>query len=312
MPPLRIALARMIALAPLLAGLLLVAPALAQPAADGCGLRPAAVGVVEGSVESGGDARAYRLYIPAGYDPDQPTALVFSLHGFASNAGQQARFSGFDALAEAEGFIAVYPQGAGLPPRWNAGIRGLNGASLVDDVAFINDLLDHLAGKLCVDPARIYMTGLSNGGGMSHRLACDLAERVAAIGTVAGAYPLPEDDACAPSRPVPVIAFHGTADRIVPYAGNQSLAAAPAWAAAWAARNGCDPTPASLPSSGSVSAVRYGGCAGGAEVVFYTVAGGGHTWPGGLALPAVIVGRTSRDVDASRLMWAFFQAHPLE
>jgi len=311
-PPLRTAFTRMIAPALLLAGLLLAAPALSQPAADGCGVRPARVGVVEGSVESGGDARAYRLYIPVSYDPNQPTALVFSLHGFASNPGQQARFSGFDALAETEGFIAVYPQGAGLPLRWNAGIRGLNAASPVDDVAFISDLLDHLAGELCVDPTRVYMTGLSNGGGMSHRLACALAERVAAIGTVAGAYPLPEDDACAPSRPVPVIAFHGTADPIVPYEGSRSLAAAAAWAAAWAARNGCAPTPSSLPPSGSVSGVRYSGCAGGAEVVFYTVAGGGHTWPGGPALPALLVGSTSSDVDASRLMWAFFQAHPLE
>lgn len=312
MSPRRAGFAWLIVFALLLAAVLPAAPALPQAVSSGCGLRPAQLGVVDGSVESGGRVRTYRLYVPTTYDPARPTALVLSLHGFASNPSQQARFSGFDELAEAEGFLAVYPQGTGLPLRWNAGIRGLNAGSTVDDVAFIRDLLDHLAAQFCVDPTRVYATGLSNGGGMSHRLACALADRVAAIGTVAGAYPLPEDDTCQPARPVPVIAFHGTADLIVPYAGNRDLAAASEWAAAWAARNGCAPTPTDLAPVGSARGMRYSGCSGGAEVHFYTVEGGGHTWPGGPPLPALIIGRTAADVDASRLMWTFFQAHPLE
>lgn len=287
------------------------APARAQTAA-GCGVAPAETGVLTRTIEVGGRARSYRLYIPASYDPAAPTALVFSLHGLTSNPTQQARFSSFDELADEAGFVAVYPRGSGAPLRWNAGIDGLNSGDTVDDVAFISALLDELAQTLCVDPARVYMTGLSNGGGMSHRLACDLAERVAAIGAVAGAYPLPGRDGCNPARPVPVIAFHGTADPIVPYEGSRYTPPVADWAAGWAARNGCDPAPAGLPASGAVTGVRYGGCDAGAEVILYTVAGGGHTWPGGPALPAFITGSTSADIDASRAMWAFFQAHPLE
>lgn len=303
---------RVIAAALLCALLLAAVPFVAaQAGGAGCGLAPAQTGLVQDQIVFDGRARAYWLYIPASYDPARPAPLVFSLHGFASNPQQQARFSGFDEIAAAEGFIAVYPQGTGAPLRWNAGIRGLNSGSTVDDVAFISALLDHLTATLCVDPARVYMTGLSNGGGMSHRLACELADRVAAIGTVAGAYPHPDDETCAPARPVPVIAFHGTADPIVPYDGTPALPPIESWAAAWASRNGCDPAPADLPASGAVTGVRYSGCDAGADVILYTVAGGGHTWPGGPALPAFITGSTSDDIDASRAMWDFFQAHTL-
>jgi polyhydroxybutyrate depolymerase len=302
---------QVIRLAALLALLLLAAaPTLAQTGT--CGVAPVPTGVSEGEIEVNGLTRSYRLYIPSCYDPSQPVPLVFSLHGFTSNPEQQAHYSGFDALADEEGFIAVYPRGSGAPLRWNAGIDGLNTGDTVDDVAFISALIEHLYQTLWIDPARIYMTGLSNGGGMSHRLACALADRVAAIGTVAGAYPSLDQNDCTPSRPVPVIAFHGTADPIVPYEGNRYLPPITDWAAAWAARNGCDAAPADLPASGSVTGVRYGGCDADAEVILYTVDGGGHTWPGGPALPVFITGPTSSVIDASRVMWAFFQAHPLE
>lgn len=291
--------------------LVAVLPAAAQDS-PGCGIVPAETGVTSGQIESGGLTRSYRLYIPSGYDPARPTPLVFSLHGFSSNPGQQARFSEFDDVAEDETFIAVYPQGTGVPLRWNAGIRGLNTSDTVDDVAFISDLIDHLEQTLCIDAARIYMTGLSNGGGMSHRLACEMADRVAAVGTVAGAYPDPEANTCEPARPVPVIAFHGTADPIVPYEGSGGLPPVLSWAAAWAERNGCDLPPERLPASGAVTGARYSGCDGDAEVVVYTIDGGGHTWPGGPALPVFIVGSTSDDIDASRVIWDFFQAHPLD
>ncbi len=168
-----------------------------------------------------------------------------------------------------------------------------------------------------IDPARIYANGLSNGGGMSHLLACTLSPRIAAIGTVAGAYVDPPGG-CQPSRPVPVISFHGTADPIVPYQGGvvsrtgYRLPVISEWVAGWAQRNACTPEPKALPAVGEVSGLVYASCSQNAEVIFYTVQGGGHTWPGGTPLPEAITGRTTRDVDASALMWEFFTRHPLK
>jgi polyhydroxybutyrate depolymerase len=291
------------------AGLLRAQP---DPAAVCSPPRPVEVGESDHMLEFDGLSRRYLLYVPPGYDPAQAAPLVISLHGLASSPQQQATYSQWNRVADEHGFIVAYPRGTGFPLRWNAGQR-FAGQNSADDVGFIAALIDHLAGDLCIDRARVYVNGLSNGGGMSHRIACELAGRVAAVGGVAGAYaPLLE---CSPARPVPVIAFHGTADRIVPYAGGMvgaiSLPPVADWAAGWAARNGCDPQPQALPDVGAVSGIAYEGCEAGAEVVLYTIDGGGHTWPGGGSIAAGLVGAVNRDIDASALMWAFFAAHPL-
>ncbi len=269
-------------------------------------------GQTEHTLDYDGLRRAYLLYIPASYDPTQPAPLVLSLHGFSSNPLQQVSISAWNPVADTHGFPVVYPQGTGLPLRWNSGQSFFEGRRGTDDVGFINALLDHLTETLCIDTTRIYVSGLSNGGGMSHGLACELADRVAAIGGVAGAYSTRE---CEPSRPVPVIAFHGTADNIVPYGGseggNMTLPSVEIWAAEWAARNGCADSPQPLERVGAVSGVAYEDCDENASVVFYTVEEGGHTWPGGGLLPAFIVGETNQDVNASEIMWDFFMAHPL-
>lgn len=273
-------------------------------------------GVTRGKITSAGDGRTYLLYVPPTYDPVEPTPLVVSIHGFASWPANQMDVSQWNELADEYGFIVAYPSGTGFPKRWNAG--GLIGEGAVDDVAFIADLITALSRQFNVDPARIYVNGLSNGGGMSNLLACRLADRIAAMGGVAGAYAAPEGG-CQPARPVPIIAFHGTDDRIVPYAGGAAggprsfvFPAVPDWAAAWAERNGCDATPEELPVVGEVSGVRYTNCADDADVVFYTVKGGGHNWPGGGRLPELIVGRMTEDVDASQAMWEFFVQHALD
>lgn len=272
-------------------------------------------GVTRGRIESGGRSRSYLLYVPKTYDPAAPAPLVLSLHGFASWPANQMSVSRWNELADQHGFILVYPAGTGFPKRWNAG--GATGDKAVDDVAFLSDLIDALSHQFTVDPARIYVNGLSNGAGMSNLLACRLADRIAAMGGVAGAY-TPPAEGCAPTQPVPIIAFHGTADPIVPYDGGAAgpqgwvFPAVPDWAAAWAARNGCDATPEQIPARGEVSGVKYSGCTGDANVVFYTVDGGGHSWPGGGKLPEAIVGHTTDDVDASALMWEFFAQHPRE
>jgi polyhydroxybutyrate depolymerase len=266
-----------------------------------------------------GRTRIYRLYVPEIYDASEPVPLVISIHGLVSNPNQQARFARWEDFADEHNFIVIYPQGTGLPTRWNAGESPfLDGQIRADDVGFLAELIDQIKSRFCIDPARVFVNGLSNGGGMSNRLACELSGTIAAIGTVAGAYS-PLLGGCDPVRPVPVIAFHGTADNIVPYAGSGTdeldLPAVQDWAREWAERNDCDLSAQAVllddEISDEISAIRYGNCAADAEVVLYTVQQGGHTWPGGWELPAFIVGRTTQTIDATEIMWDFFQSHPM-
>ncbi len=226
-------------------------------------------------------------------------------------------------MAEREGFVVVYPEGTSFPQRWNAADAFL--LQSVDDVQFFRDLVSDLAGVVAVDPARIYVSGMSNGGAMASRLACEAGDVVAAIGTVA-AVPFEPSGGCNPQRPVPVVAFHGTADPVVSYAGGPhpvsvlgtrmsrragSIGYLPveAWIAGWGERNGCEGTPEAPAANGDARAIRYTHCTDGAEVLLYTIEGGGHTWPGGLPVP--FMGKTSRDINATAIIWEFFQAHPM-
>lgn len=267
-----------------------------------------------GSLVSGGEERRYLLYVPESYDPTVPTPLVITLHGFAQWPANQAAVSRWNDLADEYGFIVVYPAGTGFPMRWRTSGASGSATDPMQDVAFISDLIDKLSDEYNIDPTRVYANGLSNGGGMSFVLSCKLSERIAAFGSVAGAYSFPWA-ACNPSRPVPAIIFHGTADPIVPYQGGPSGPSGftfpyiPDWVDSLARRNGCDEVPQNLATSGDVSGVQYTSCAG--DVDFYTIAGGGHSWPGGGYLPKFIVGNITHDIDASRTMWEFFQQHPL-
>jgi polyhydroxybutyrate depolymerase len=242
--------------------------------------------------------------------------LVISMHGFAGWPARQAESTHWNQLADEEGFIVVYPAGTSFPMRWSS--HQLPGAADVSmkDVVFISDLIDHLEQEYAIDPERIYANGFSNGGGMSFLLSCALSERIAAIGTVSGAF-LYDWDACQPARPVPLIAFHGTADPVVPFAGGRStyfdlpFPAVSDWVQAYAAHNGCAQSPEALPAGTEVRGAQYSGCAQNADVVFYTVEGGGHTWPGGPDMLKFITGPTCHSIDASRLMWDFFEQHPL-
>jgi polyhydroxybutyrate depolymerase len=171
-----------------------------------------------------------------------------------------------------------------------------------------------------MDPTRIYADGLSNGGGMAFVLSCALSDRIAAVGMVAAAQSLPWSW-CTDHRPVPMIAFHGTADRIVPYQGgplgdpfNPVTVMFPAvrdWVANWARRNRCGAQPVESVAAKDVTRIEYTHCAPDAPVVLYAVQGGGHSWPGGKPLPEWHVGPTSRNIDATTQMWAFFRGHRL-
>jgi polyhydroxybutyrate depolymerase len=263
---------------------------------------------------STGEMRRFLLYVPESYDPATSVPLVISIHGYMDMPSHQESMTGWNELAEENGFIVVYPAGLGFPKHWRA--SGGTEAEAMYDVIFINELIDKLESEYNIDPARIYVNGLSNGAGMTFRLGCELPGRIAAVGLVAGAYLLPWSE-CQNERPVPAVVFHGTADPVVPYTGGPShsfdipFPDIPGWVETLAAHNGCSPEASPLPTSGAVSAARYGDCSGQAEVIFYSIEGGGHTWPGGEPLPEFITGITNMDIDATRVMWDFFQAHPL-
>ena len=267
-----------------------------------------------GTIVSSGRKRSYLLYVPKTYDPATPAPLVISIHGYGEWPAHQMQISRWNSLADQYGFIVVYPSGTGFPKRWRTRGAADSETDPLLDVTFISDLIDKLEGGYNLDPARIYANGLSNGGGMSFVLSCKLSERIAAIGTVSGAYLFAWDE-YRPVRPVPVIVFHGTADAVVPYQGGPSRAFnlpfpfIPEWVAALAHHNGCSGTPQEIPARGAVSGIRYNNCT--ADIVFYTIAGGGHAWPGGEPMPKFIVGHTTQDIDATRVMWDFFQQHPL-
>jgi polyhydroxybutyrate depolymerase len=272
---------------------------------------------------SGGLERCYTLYAPPGYDPAQPLPVVFSFHGFLSNPESQALISGWHKLAAQEDFLVVYSQGQKFPQRWDSGETW--GDLDVDDVQFFRDMLDDLSSVAAVDRSRVYVNGFSNGGGMTVRLGCEAADLMAALGSVAGAVLSMED--CSPARPVPVMAFHGTADPVVNYEGGDMrgwllrwaagvtdaptyFVGAEDWVATWVEGNGCDPTPEIILPQGDASGMRYTGCDEKAEVILYTIDGGGHAWPGGWPIP--LVGKTSKDVDATEELWRFFQGYRLE
>jgi polyhydroxybutyrate depolymerase len=250
-----------------------------------------------------GQVRNYRLHVPPSYRAGQPVPLVINFHGYGSNGQQEEQVSRMSTKADEAGFIAVYPEGSESPQNWKMATR-IEGQA---DVQFIRELITTLKGQYSIDAKRIDVTGISNGAEMSYRLACDLSDVVAAFAPVAGGYPAYMD--CEPTRPVPVVAFHGTDDNILPYTGMMPLLLPVRdWAASWAKRNGCAATPATTYKHGEVTGETWSGCRNGADVVLYTIDGKGHSWPGS-NMPADI---TTRDVDATDVMWAFFLAHPMK
>jgi polyhydroxybutyrate depolymerase len=266
-----------------------------------------------GVIVSSGQKREYLLYVPSSYDSTRATPLVISMHGGAMWGAAQQQTSQWNEVAERHGFIVVYPSGTGFPKVWNASQPG---AGLTADVRFISELIDTLQATYNLDPSRIYADGLSNGGGMAFVLSCTLSDRIAAVGMVAAALFLPWSW-CADQPAVPLIAFHGTADRIAPYRGGTSWVAPnpfaniPRWTANWARRNRCATDPVESAVAPDVTRLEYTGCADSASVVLYTIHGGGHSWPGGMPPPEWFAGPTSNSVDASSRIWAFFREHPL-
>lgn len=263
----------------------------------------------------GGRTRDYVLHIPP-HLPPGPRPLVLELHGGGGTADNTERLTGLQAETDPRGWLVVRPNG--VDRQWNDGRPEVRAG--IDDVAFLSAVLDDAAARTPIDPGRVYATGISNGALMSGRLACELADRIVAIGQVAGTQGVEAAADCHPSRPVSVLLISGTADPLVPFAGGPigpilgigksrgSAISADAQVAAWVERDDAGrPTVSTIGSDTTVT--RYT-AATGTEVAFYRVEGAGHTWPGGHQyLPKAIVGSTSRSFSASQVIVAFFAVH---
>lgn len=278
------------------------------------------IGVQTGTIVSGGSEYTYQWTVPSSYVGD-PLPVVLDFHGLNGNGAQQAAFSGWSNKAEREGFLSVQPTGLAFTDDATSWELPQFDSPLRDDVAMVVDLLAHVAANVCIDPARVYATGMANGGFFTAELVCDLSERIAAAVSVAG---VTHHESCEPTRAVPYLAFHGVDDTIVPFAGGQSdLAVGTADSsdffeqvmtdefAEFAADFGCSEQ-ADTAVTSEVTLTSWTGCVDAVELGFYTIAGAGHTWPGSeTSLASPSLGITNTDIDATELSWTFFSRHSL-
>jgi polyhydroxybutyrate depolymerase len=301
----------------------------ARPSA-GCSTTGAAArpGQVTLPFAAAGDTGTYVRHLPPSYDGDHPLPLVLDLHGYGEAASIHVLISALGPYGDTHRFITLTPQTTGPVPLWNTDLKG-------KDVAFLGALLDRAQQTLCVDEARIFVAGYSNGAFMTSAMACAFSSRIAAVAPVAG---IQEISGCSFARPVPVVAFHGTADPFVPYNGGVGPAALklpapdgsgktlgqlgagkqkpgpsiPQATTAWAKRNGCSVNPTDKKVASDVTLISYA-CSPDATVELYRVTGGGHAWPGSPVDRSLskVVGRVTFSISANDIMWAFFQAHPL-
>ena len=278
-------------------------------------------------ISSGGYAREAVLHVPKGYDPAAPPPLVVGLHGAGGNGEQFMRSGGWAEMSDREGFLFVAPDG--LPARpgeaanfltnphvWNSGqLRAGSPRTRIDDVAFVAALLDDLKARVPYDPRRVYVTGHSNGGGMSFRLAEKLADRIAAIATVAG---LVADAKPRPARPVPTLFILGTKDPLTPLAGGEShlpwgsrtTRPVAEYLATWAKAIGCAETPVDVSDADGVKTVEYRPKGAGPRLKVLYLEGHGHSWPGSRE-PAVVqraMGPVTAAIDATETIWAWFSS----
>jgi polyhydroxybutyrate depolymerase len=275
-----------------------------------------------GSIVSHDQTRTYLLHVPDSYDPSVPSPLVVSMHAGATWPAHQKNLTGWNRLADEHGFLVAYPAGnrqfVNVARVWYTFERG---PGLERDVQFIAELIDKLESEFNIDPNRIYADGMSNGGGMAFAVACSLSNRIAAVGMVAPAQSLPPDW-CRSTRPVPMMAFHGDADRLAPYEGgplgdpfNPVKPVFPAirdFVAEWAMRNQCSANGFETTVVPDATRLEYRECAEGAAVVLYTLLGGGHSWPGGKPPPKWWVGETNTTIDATHELWTFYSEHQLQ
>lgn len=256
--------------------------------------------------------RDYVLHIPANYSSSTSVPLILNFHGFGGNGSNQLTTSGFNSIADTAGFIVVSPTGTPLPPvnlnHWNVG--GWTTTSTVDDIAFASALIDTIAATYNVDLMRVYSTGFSNGGFFSHRLACELGHRIAAIASVSGTFTPQMQANCLPTHPTPILQIHGTTDAVVPYngtTGNGGMLAVDTVLNYWINYNNCNTSPSvtALPDvnttdGSTVEHIVYSGGNAGVHVEHFKITGGAHDWPGTSG---------NMDINASQEIWKFFSRY---
>jgi polyhydroxybutyrate depolymerase len=277
----------------------------------------AAPGRSDITLTGGGYLHPVRIYVPSTAPGFAVLPTVLSWHGLGETTDDYTAYNGLEQLAEREGFVVVHPTGA-LSPGLPVLETGL-GWELVDaldtpdrdDVAFASALIDELEAVWCADPSRIYSIGMSNGSMFTSTLVCRLSDRLAAAASVAGVY---HSDTCAPSEPVPYLAFHGTDDSTVPYETGgatlvpelrDSILALGAFDAfaAFANGAGCQHQPVPVVLTDSVTRYDYLGCHGETPMSFYEMKGLDHVWPGVVGEPM------AGDFDATAEAWKFFEQH---
>jgi polyhydroxybutyrate depolymerase len=249
-----------------------------------------------------GQQRTYLMFRPTSLDPHQAAPLVLALHGYFDDALGMELTTSLDDQAASSGFVVVYPEG--IYQSWNAGnCCGDAQSRNVDDVSFIRQLINRLVQEGHIDPKRVFVTGLSNGGMMAHRLACELSDRIAAVASVSGAL---VTAACNPARPISILEIHGTKDTIVPFDGGVAVGATSippmtSIMARWAGIDGCSGG-SRVTQSGTTKTTEWKTCRGGSVVVLDAVIGAGHEWFGQVG----VLG----EAQATRIVWDFFSHLP--
>ncbi len=259
-----------------------------------------------GTITHDGVERNYKIFIPSSYDGNTPYPLVFNFHGFGSNGGEQEFYSDMNRVGEANDFFICYPNG--IDNSWNVGWEF---GSEADDVGFTSVLIDQMSMDFSIDAERIYACGMSNGGFMSFRLACELNDRIAAIASVTGSMSPALAMDCEPGRPVSILQFHGTDDGTVPYVGLEDLnIGIDSLFNYWNIVNNCTTDPdtveiddTNINDGSTVQKISYTNCEFNTEVVLYKIDKGAHTWPGAF----LELGVTNQDVEASEVIWEFFK-----
>jgi polyhydroxybutyrate depolymerase len=252
-----------------------------------------------GRITLGGVERTYVVFRPPSLDQNREAPLIIAMHGYTVDTTWMESNSHFDDLATNNGFVVVYPQGLG--DAWNAG--RCCGHDNNDDVEFIKAVIDRLVADDHVDPKRVFATGMSNGGLMAQRLACEAADRITAVTSVSGSL---VSEPCNPSRPISVLEMHGLEDDLVPYKGGvvAGLTYFPPTMSnmqEWASRDGCAASP-TVTQDGITTTYTWSGCRDGSSVVLDAIAGAGHSWFGPDDMPG--------EPDAAKVAWDFFSHAP--
>ncbi len=269
--------------------------------------------------------RSGELFVPA-HAPSESLPLVVVLHGGNGSGKTMESYTGFTQLAGSQKFAVVYPDG--IDGNWNDGRdnpRSTASRENINDVLFIRTLVEKIVVESNLDRSRVFATGMSNGGFMSIRLACDTTGIFAGVAAVSGTAPIDFAQHCQSSDSMPILQIHGDADPLAPYEGGAvkfgrqqrgDVVSVDALADFFVKRNGCDPSPAigsladtSTGDGSTISTRTWSNCTKNVPTVFWRVVGGGHTWPSERrSLPAGLVGTTNTDVDATAEIWKFFSA----